>query len=53
MRTTEEWYEIIVDYAGCYNLSHLKALDIVFQGSTEDEFTDEQFDELEQMFISE
>lgn len=53
MRTTEEWYGTIVDYAECNNLSHLGALNIIFQQSTEDEFTDEQFDELEQMFISE
>lgn len=53
MKSTEYWYEQIIDYAECYDLSHLGALNILYHQSTEEEFTDEQFDELERMFVNE
>ena len=51
MRSINEWYGIIKDYATDNHKSLLAALDEIFQ--SDDEMTDEQFDELEAIFRNE
>lgn len=51
MRLTNEWYGIIKDYATDNHKNLLAALDEIFQ--SDDEMTDEQFDELEAIFRNE
>lgn len=48
MRLTNEWYGIIKDYATDSHKSLLAALNEIFQ--SDDEMTEEQFDELESIF---
>lgn len=51
MKSTNEWYSIIKDYASDNHKSLLVALNEVFQSN--DEITEEQFDELETIFKKE
>ena len=51
MRLTNEWYGIIKDYATDNHKSLLSALDEIFQ--SEEEMTEDQFDELEAIFRNE
>lgn len=48
MRSINEWYGIIKDYATDMNKSLLTALDEIFQ--SEEEMTEEQYNELETIF---
>lgn len=51
MRLTSKWYSIIKDYATENHKSLLTALNEIFQ--SDDEMTEEQFDELETIFQKE
>ena len=51
MRLINEWYGIIKDYAEENHKSLLTALNEIFQ--SDDEMTEEQFDELETIFQKE
>lgn len=51
MKSTNEWYGIIKDYATDNHKSLLTALNEIFQ--SDDEMTEEQFDELEAIFKKE
>ena len=51
MRLTNEWYGIIKDYATDNHKNLLAVLNEIFQ--SDEEMTDEQFDELETIFQKE